>query len=202
MYISDHMLSIHGTEYPFATYICWGYPKIRKGSPNTREKTVNTFKHSDDARGDKESPKDCSNLKSCESCYTCPRAPFIGRTCTRMSFTSHTFTSQPLVHTLNPEFLRRRLWLCFLLVRESPRSGNLRASWLPNLTSSRLPNSTDSRFHSFAGSWLRVFMSSRLRSFASSRFQIIARSRLRGFASSRLQIFARSRLWGFAGSRF
>jgi hypothetical protein len=33
----------------------------------------------DYARGDKESPKDCSCLKSCESLYTCPRAPFIGR---------------------------------------------------------------------------------------------------------------------------
>jgi hypothetical protein len=39
--------------------LCWGYPKIRKGSPNTREETVNTFKFSDDAIGYKESPKDC-----------------------------------------------------------------------------------------------------------------------------------------------
>jgi hypothetical protein len=30
----------------------------------------------DDARGDKESPKDCSCLKSCEPFYTCPRASF------------------------------------------------------------------------------------------------------------------------------
>jgi hypothetical protein len=30
-------------------------------------------------RGEKESPKDCSCLKSCESLYTCPHAPFIGR---------------------------------------------------------------------------------------------------------------------------
>jgi hypothetical protein len=119
-----------------------------------------------------------------------------------MSFTSYTFTSLPLVHTLNPDFLRRHLWLCFLLVRESPRSVNLRASWLPNLTSSRLPNFTDSRFHDFAGSWRRVFTSSRLWSFKDSRFQIIARSRLWGFTGSRFQIFARSWLWGFAGPRF
>jgi hypothetical protein len=45
-------------------------------SPNTRERKVNTFKYPDDARGDKESPKDCLSLKSCESFYTCPRAPF------------------------------------------------------------------------------------------------------------------------------
>jgi hypothetical protein len=119
-----------------------------------------------------------------------------------MSFTSHTFTSLPLVHTPNPDFLRRRLWLCFLLVRESPRLGNLRAPWLSNLTFSRFLNFTDSRFHGSAGSWLRVFMSLRLRSFTGSRFHIIARSRLRGFAGSGFQIFARSRLRGFAGSRF
>jgi hypothetical protein len=29
--------------------------------------------------GDKESPKACTRLKSCESLYTCPHAPFIGR---------------------------------------------------------------------------------------------------------------------------
>jgi hypothetical protein len=30
----------------------------------------------DDARGDKESPKDCSHFKSYEALYMCPRAPF------------------------------------------------------------------------------------------------------------------------------
>jgi hypothetical protein len=48
-------------------------------SPNTRESKVNMFEYTDDAKGDKESPKDCSSFKSCESFYTCPRAPFIGR---------------------------------------------------------------------------------------------------------------------------
>jgi hypothetical protein len=37
------------------------------------------FNYTDDTKGDKESPKHCSSLKSCESIYTCPRAPFIGR---------------------------------------------------------------------------------------------------------------------------
>jgi hypothetical protein len=36
---------------------CWGYPKIRMGSPDTRDSTVGTFRHSNDARGDKESPQ-------------------------------------------------------------------------------------------------------------------------------------------------
>jgi hypothetical protein len=59
---------------------CWGYPKIRMESPNTRESTIDTFKYSNDARGDKESPKDCPSLKSCVPFYTCPRAPFYRET--------------------------------------------------------------------------------------------------------------------------
>jgi hypothetical protein len=38
------------------------------------------FKFTDDAKGDKESPKDCSSFKGCESFYTCPRAPFYRET--------------------------------------------------------------------------------------------------------------------------
>jgi hypothetical protein len=135
-----------------------------------------------------------------------------------MSFTPYTFTSLPLVHTLNPNFLRRHLWLCFLLVREFPRSGNLRAPWLPNLTFNGFPNFADSRsswpcrfmassLHEFATPRLREFKiqtiaRSRLRDFAGSRFQTIARSRLRDFESSRFQTIARSRLRDFVSSRF
>jgi hypothetical protein len=57
-----------------------GYPKIRMSSPNTRERNANTFKDMDNARGDKESPKDSSSLKSCESPLHVPSRPlFIGR---------------------------------------------------------------------------------------------------------------------------
>jgi hypothetical protein len=35
---------------------------------------------SHERRGDKESPKACTRLKSCESLYTCPRAPFYRET--------------------------------------------------------------------------------------------------------------------------
>jgi hypothetical protein len=54
-------------------------------SPNTREVIVNAFKYSNDAKGDKESPKDCSHLKSCVvNAFTRALAPpFIGR---RMDF--------------------------------------------------------------------------------------------------------------------
>jgi hypothetical protein len=50
------------------------------GSPNTRERKMNTFNYTDDARGDKESPKDYSSLKSRESFYMCPHAPFYRET--------------------------------------------------------------------------------------------------------------------------
>jgi hypothetical protein len=121
-------------------------------------------------------------------------------------FSSHTFTSLPLVHTLNPDFLRRHLWLCFLLVCESPRSGNLHVPWLSNSSSIILPNFTDSRSSRlcrFMGSslWLRVFTNSRPRSFAGPRFQAIARTRLRGFESSGLQTTAHSHLRDFASFR-
>jgi hypothetical protein len=64
--------------------LCWGYPKIRTGPPNTGlENTRRTnvqVRNTILERGDKESPKDCSRLKSCESFYTCPRAPFYRET--------------------------------------------------------------------------------------------------------------------------
>jgi hypothetical protein len=59
---------------------CWGCPKIQMKPPNTRRRKINTFKYTDDVRGDKESPKDYPNLKSCECFYTCPRAPFYRET--------------------------------------------------------------------------------------------------------------------------
>jgi hypothetical protein len=68
------------TGLPHACGAFVGYPKFRVRSPNKREKYVSTFKFTDDARGDKESPKDCSSLKSCESLYTCPRTPFYRET--------------------------------------------------------------------------------------------------------------------------
>jgi hypothetical protein len=48
-------------------------------SPNTRERKVDTFEYTDDAKGDKESPKDRSNLKSCLLLHVASRPPFIGR---------------------------------------------------------------------------------------------------------------------------
>jgi hypothetical protein len=62
-------------ERLLACYLLLGCPKIRMRSPNTRERKVDMFEYTDDAKGDKESPKDFSSLKSCESFYTCPRAP-------------------------------------------------------------------------------------------------------------------------------
>jgi hypothetical protein len=110
-----------------------------------------------------------------------------------MSFTSHTFTSLHLVHTLNQDFLKQRLWLGFLLVREFPHSGNPHMPRLPNLDFSGFPNSADSRFHGLAGSWLRVFTGSRpqeLRRFKASDLHRFATLELRRFKASDLRKFA------------
>jgi hypothetical protein len=60
---------------------------VRKleGDPRTQEflnaEHVNVqVRNAIHEREDKESPKDCSRLKSCESLYTCPRAPFYRET--------------------------------------------------------------------------------------------------------------------------
>jgi hypothetical protein len=44
---------------------------------HVKEREINTFKCSGDARGDKESPANCSSFQSCESPYTCPHAPLL-----------------------------------------------------------------------------------------------------------------------------
>jgi hypothetical protein len=46
-------------------------------SPNTRITNESAQVTKD---GEKESPKACTHLKSCESFYTCPRAPFYRKT--------------------------------------------------------------------------------------------------------------------------
>jgi hypothetical protein len=222
-------------SYNFRTNFCWGCPKIRMTPPNTSSRKVKTFMYTDDAEGDQESPRDCSHLKSCECFYTCPRTPFYREmkgllhfentprtqgiflvwTCTWMFFTSHKFTSLPLVHTPNPDFLRRRLWICFPLIRESPHPGNLHTSWLSNSNFGKFPNFADFRFRGFAGSWLRILTGLRPHgrfkisdlhefttpSFAGPGLRIFACSRFRSFTSSRFQILAGSRFLSFVGSR-
>jgi hypothetical protein len=109
-----------------------------------------------------------------------------------MSFTSldlrgwfHIFTSLPLVHTLNPDFLKLRLWLGFPQIPESfIHNSRISGVWTNDFASSW--------FQSFAGSWFQIF--------AGSWFQIIADSRLEDFAGLWFRIFTDSRLEGFAGS--
>jgi hypothetical protein len=81
-------------------------------------------------------------------------------------------------------FLRQQLWLCFLLVRESPRSRNLHAPWLPNSPSIIFPNFIDSR-----SSWLRRFMALSLHEFATSRLRRFKILSHRAFATPRLREF-------------
>jgi hypothetical protein len=52
---------------------------VRKSDGVPEYKSRERENTSHERRGDKESPKACTRLKSCESLYTCPRTPFIGR---------------------------------------------------------------------------------------------------------------------------
>jgi hypothetical protein len=113
-----------------------------------------------------------------------------------MSFTSHIFTSLPLVHTLSADFLRWQLWLCFFLVRESPCSWNLHAPWPPNSSSIIFPNFTDSR-----SSWLRRFMALSLHEFATSRLRKFKIPSHRAFATPWLREFGTPDHRAFASPR-
>jgi hypothetical protein len=87
---------------------------------------------------------------------------------TRMSFSSHIFTSLPLVHTSNPDFLGRQLWLCFLPVREfSVRDFQNRLL-------------ADSRISTLRSSWLRWFEIPAFRKFMTPRLRrfVIPESRM------------------------
>jgi hypothetical protein len=200
--------------------------------PNTSRRKVNTFEYTYDARGAKESPKDCSNLKSCDPVTRALMPPFKGR---RRDFYIPKVSSDPRnipnVNTYMNVFYISYIYK--LATSSHTKSGLFEATsltWLPadsqvsphaatselglqRIPEFRAPDFMVSRVHdsgssqdrdlkSFAGSRLQIFTGSRLPNFAGSRFQIFASSRLRGFAGSRFQIFASSRLWGFAGSRF
>jgi hypothetical protein len=55
---------------------CWG---IRKSDGVPEHKIYEQERTSHEERGDKESPKACAHLKSCESLYMDLAPPFIGR---------------------------------------------------------------------------------------------------------------------------
>jgi hypothetical protein len=116
-----------------------------------------------------------------------------------MSFTSHTFTSLPLVHTPNPDFLRRHLWLCFLLVHESPHSGIFvrRDFWTWPLADSRILQTPDSWFHRFMTSGLYEFATSKLRRFEIPGLRTFANSELRRLEIPDLRMSATSELRRF-----
>jgi hypothetical protein len=113
-------------------------------------------------------------------------------TCTWMSFTSrdlrgwfHTFTSLLLVNTLNPDFLKLRLWLGFPQIPESiPHDSRISGVWTHDFASSWFQSFASSIFQIFAGSWLQIFAGSIFQIFAGSWLQIFAGSWLRMFTDS------------------
>jgi hypothetical protein len=61
---------------------CWGVSENLDKIPEHKRRICTNIqvKVVNDVRGDKGSPKDYSCLKSCESFYTCPHAPFYRET--------------------------------------------------------------------------------------------------------------------------
>jgi hypothetical protein len=53
---------------------------VRKSDGVPEHESMEQTHESHEEIGDKESPKACTRLKSCESLYTCPRAPFYRET--------------------------------------------------------------------------------------------------------------------------
>jgi hypothetical protein len=151
-----------------------GGSKNRMESPNTRvtNKSRGQERTCHEKRGDKESPKACAHLKSCESLYTCPRTPFIGRrrdfyililpshlgnisnvnTYKNVFYTTWfagliSYIYKPVTSShFKPGLLKRRLWLGLFLTPEALIHENHRSLWLLNWDSTRLPNFADSWF--------------------------------------------------------
>jgi hypothetical protein len=192
---------------------CWGYPKIRIRSPTQeRESTVNSFKHSDDARGDWESPAECLSFQSCESIYTCPRAPFIGRrrdfyipkipsssknipsVNTYMNVISISYIHKPTTSSHSKPRLFETTTLTLLL----------NISWIPLFARSPRAVTSESNFLQIPefpvsrSSWLRrfeirdrrVFATPRLRRFKIPDHRMFATSGLRRFETPENRMFA------------
>jgi hypothetical protein len=126
-------------------------------------------KAADDVRGDKGSPKDCSCLKSCESFYTCPHAPFYRET-------------KGLLHSDNTPV--PKIFTCRDSRTRPPTYS--RISQIPDFMIFLVRSFGSSRVRDFEASRVRVFWivtCSRLRDFAGSRFQTAVRSRLRDFVN-------------------
>jgi hypothetical protein len=179
---------------------CWGSEKLER-IPEHESTRIQEYKNAwiwnaIHERGDKESPKDCSCLKSCQSLYTCPRTPFIGR---RKVFyipkipsnlgnipsvnayinvlyipwfaglNSYIYKSATSSH-VKPGLLRLRLWLGFLLIPDCFIHEDLHISWFPNFAGFWPRNFTGSWAQTFAGSWFHNFAGSWAQSFAGSWF--------------------------------
>jgi hypothetical protein len=206
-----------------------GYPTNSDESPNTRERererVLSTFEHIVRMR------RDCSSLcwlhkfqkvwihlhvpsrpllLGDEGTFTYRKHPqaqriFLVWTHTRMSFSSNIFTNQPLVHTLNPDFLGQQLWLCFSA-----------GSWMsprvtPELSLRHIPESVGLRF--FIGSCMSsrvtpklgpwqipepaIFRSSRHRQLETPGFRMFVTPFLHRIKIPELHTFANSRLHRF-----
>jgi hypothetical protein len=188
-------------------------------TPNTRGMKVNTFKYTGDARRDKESPKDCSNLKSCDPVTRALTPPFIEK---RRDFYIPKVPSN-LRNILNVNTYMNVFYISYIykLATSSHAKPGLfevtsltwllagsRVSHLGNLHMPRLPNSDFSGFPNSALpiSWSRMFMIPGLHRIAASRASQVQGSRFSQVRDSRAsQVqgsrFSQVRDFSFAGSR-
>jgi hypothetical protein len=122
----------HGDAKSLRFVFILNITKSRKSGWDPRTRVIVQWARSSRALTQEETKnllKDCLSLKSCDPFTHALTPPFIGDegtfpfrkypwtqriflvwTFTQMSFTSYTFTSLPLVHTLNLDFLGRHLW--------------------------------------------------------------------------------------------
>jgi hypothetical protein len=189
---------------------CWGCPKIRMRSPNTRERKVSTFKYTDDAKGDKESPKDCFSLKSCESFTRALAPPFIGR---RRDFYILKVPSNPRnirnVNTYMNVFCISYIYK--LATSSHTKPGLFEATSLTWLlagsrvspfrkssyaATSELELQRTPEFRRLPISWFRRFMTPGLHRFATS-----GASQVQGFRSSQVRDSRASQVKGFRSSQ-
>jgi hypothetical protein len=191
-------------------------------TPRTRERRESRhvqFNYADDAKGDKESPKDCSSLKSCESFYTCPRAPFyretkglyIPKTPSNLKnipsvnmymnvfYISYIYKPATSSHTKPGLFemtsltlLLTNSWIFPFRKSSCAVTSELNLQQIPEFR--RPPISWSCRFmtsglHEFATSKLRRFEIPDLRTFATSELHRFKIPNLRTFATSELRRF-------------
>jgi hypothetical protein len=192
----------------------WGVSENPDWIPeHVREKTVNSFKHSDDARGDLESPTECSSFQNVNPFTRALAPPFIGR---RRDFyipkIPLSSTNIPNVNTYMTVFFIPYIYKPATSSHSKPglsRTTTLTllhtSSWISLFVTSEPDFRQILEFPVSWSSWLRrseipenrVFATPRLRRFEIPENRVFATPRLRRFENTENRMFATSSLRRF-----